>query len=116
MTDTNTPKSPIVPEGKHGIDNLTAGELGHGSTMLRTDLAAAAQTGHEKAWEARAILAWLWERRTNPSAQLAPWRELDGVDLMETLRLVAPAQTPAEAEAAKAEADQDPTDRSSALD
>lgn len=106
---------PIVPEGKHALDNLTAGELGHGSRMIDTDLAAAAQTGHVATWEARAIVAWLWAKRTDPNAQLDAWRKLDGVDLLETLRFVQAPKTPDQLEADREAADADPTGHSSEL-
>lgn len=102
---------PIVPEGKHALDNLTVGELGHGSAMIKADLAHAAQTGHPQTWEARAVVAWLWAKRSDPSAQLSTWRELEGLDLLTTLRFHVPAtddQSAAEAAAAEA-ADADPT-------
>jgi hypothetical protein len=124
---TNTTDDPVVPEGRHAIDDLTAGELGFGSRLMKGDLATLAQSGHESTWEARCCLAWLWARRTDPGAQMEPYRALSAFQLLRTLRLLEDKPTPAaDADAgdyairetpspaelaaiAQAEADADPT-------
>lgn len=92
MTETPTPETPdltpVVPAGCDALDDLTAGELGVVGRHLKADPYEAVQ-GTENAaglrWEAMALIAWVWRKRTDPRAKLAPIMALRGHEVAQLL-------------------------------
>jgi hypothetical protein len=75
----------LVPDGLDATDDLTVDELSNISRQLRCDVGAAMAdqgTGAGRRWDAMALVAWTWLRRTDPKAKLTPFRKLTGQQLV----------------------------------
>lgn len=83
------PTERVVPEGKNMLDDLTVQELAIVGRLLKCDpYEAVADTPLDEEgrtrgirWLAMAHCAWVWTRRTDPSAKLAPFLELQPGDV-----------------------------------
>lgn len=79
------------------LNRLTIGELDAGSRLLKTDLVTAISEHTMHKWAGLAIVAFLIDRRTDPSSQLATYRAMTPDELAETLGLVDEEEPDAEA-------------------
>lgn len=69
------------------LDRLTIGELDAGSRLLKTDIVTAVAEHTMHKWAGLAIVAYLIDRRTDPTVQLATYRAMTPVELAGTLGL-----------------------------
>jgi hypothetical protein len=79
---------PLVPAGADLTDDLTVDELSTVSKSLRCDVGAALSdtgTGVGRRWDAMALLAHTWAKRSHPRAKLTPFRQLRGSELVTLL-------------------------------
>lgn len=82
----NDKPNPLVPEDKHW-SNLTVGELGYAGRELGADVIYATAKNTPHRLEAYAWIAYLWARRTDPTAKVKTYLELELTDLAHLLRL-----------------------------
>lgn len=81
------PTEPVVPEGKDPLDNLKVQELSIVGKQLKLDpYAAVHDPQYGIKWEALATVAWVWAKRIDPRAKLAPFLELEPGDIAMLLR------------------------------
>lgn len=89
--DTTTwqvPAGSVLPDGADLTDDLTVDELSAISRQLRCDVGSALRdegTGAGRRWDAMALLAWTWCKRTDPRAKLQPFRQLTAGQLVTVL-------------------------------
>lgn len=81
---TARPLPCLVPEGRDALDNLTVGELGTVGRQIGADPYEATQKGAPARWETFARIAWLWAKRLDPKAKLAPFLDIE-IDAVVTL-------------------------------
>lgn len=89
MTDTlwQLPTEPVLPPGRDPLDDLTTGELGTIGRALRYDpVAAVTDPTSGLRWPALAHVAWVWAKRTDPAAKLAPFLDATATQVSHLLR------------------------------
>lgn len=70
------------------LERLTIAELDAGSRYLKTDLVTAIAEDRAEKWGGLALVAWILAKRDDPTAQLAPYREMSANDLYRALGVV----------------------------
>lgn len=117
--DTDTPTDAelgsvcLVPDGCHATDDLTVAELSAVSRELRCDVVSALSdegTGAGRSWDAYALLAWTWAKRSNPRAKLSPFKQLNGEQLLRCIGWDSEARAAAAGDQAGDQAGEDGAD------
>lgn len=67
------------------IDDLTLEEVSTGNRLIKADMSKAITEGTVERPDAVAVLAWLFARRENPEAKLAPFRQMTGREVIALL-------------------------------
>lgn len=67
------------------IDDLTLEEVSTGNRLIKADMSKAITEGTVERPDAIAVLAWLFARRENPEAKLAPFRQMTGREVIALL-------------------------------
>lgn len=103
--------APVLPAGADVLDDLTVRELDIVSRQLKCDVydAVGNDAGGAR-WSALARLAWLWAKRTDPTAKLDPFLDYTGAQLTQLLRMGADDVDESDDEsAAEVDAEANPT-------
>lgn len=90
MTDLPDLPDVLVGEGVDPLDDLAAFELSAASRAIRCDIHAALQgtgEGAGRRWDALPALAWVWAKRTHPTAKLEPFTRMKPGELVHLLGL-----------------------------